>query len=95
MTREPVHSQMLRSIGYDAETQTLELEFEAGTVYRYAGVSEFTFRALMHAKSKGTFLPRASTGNTCARRSETTGLFLFLDRLLLDRLHLFQLHALR
>lgn len=62
MQRKPVRSQMIRSVGYDAETRTLELEFEAGTVYQYAEVPEFTFLALMHARSKGAFFAASIDG---------------------------------
>lgn len=63
MTRTPVQSQMIRSVGYDGRTRTLELEFEAGTVYQYAEVPEFTFRALMHARSKGAFFAKSIDGH--------------------------------
>jgi len=55
MDREPVQSRALRSVGYDRDAHTLELEFASGTLYRYFDVPEFTHRALMHAKSKGHF----------------------------------------
>ena len=55
MRREPVQSRALSSVGYDAEAHALELQFTSGTVYRYLDVPEFTYRALMHAKSKGRF----------------------------------------
>ncbi|MGE3491265.1 MAG: KTSC domain-containing protein [Vicinamibacterales bacterium] len=53
---------MLRSAGYDPTTETLELEFEAGTVYQYSSVPEFTYRALMAAKSKGRFFATSIDG---------------------------------
>jgi hypothetical protein len=53
--RHQVESRAIRSIGYDADGHTLELEFTAGAIYRYFDVPEFIFRALMHAKSKGQF----------------------------------------
>ena len=55
MRRLPVASRALKSVGYDRESRTLELEFTSGTLYHYFDVPEFTFRALMHAKSKGRF----------------------------------------
>ena len=55
MRREPVQSRALSSAGYDSEAHALELEFTSGAVYRYFDVPEFTYRALMHAKSKGHF----------------------------------------
>ena len=55
MRRDAVQSRALKSVGYDSESRTLELEFTSGTRYRYFDVPEFTFRALMHATSKGHF----------------------------------------
>ena len=37
------------------DARTLELEFSSGSRYQYFEVPEFTYRALMHAKSKGQF----------------------------------------
>jgi hypothetical protein len=55
MDREPVASGTLRSVGYDAATQTLEAEFQDGGIFRYAAVPEFLYQGLMLAKSKGAF----------------------------------------
>jgi hypothetical protein len=55
MRRHPVDSRALRSIGYNVGERMLELEFTAGTIYRYFDVPEFTYRALMRARSKGHF----------------------------------------
>ena len=55
MRRVPVDSRALKSVGYDANGRLLELEFSSGGLYRYFEVPEFTYRALMHAKSKGHF----------------------------------------
>lgn len=35
MEREAVSSSMIRSIGYDAESSTLEIEFNSGAVWQY------------------------------------------------------------
>lgn len=53
MERIPVASSVIASVGYDATAQTLEVEFTSGSVYRYLGVPEQTYRALMAAESKG------------------------------------------
>lgn len=55
MLREVVTSSSLRSIGYDRSTQTLEIEFESGSVYRYAGVPLELWLKLKRAPSKGKF----------------------------------------
>ena len=55
MHREPVRSDALRSVGYDADRQVLELEFTSGAVYRYFDVPEALYVDLMTAKSHGEF----------------------------------------
>ena len=56
MKRIPVTSSSLAAIGYDAKTQTLELEFLNGTLYQYFDVPQGVHEALMQADSKGNFL---------------------------------------
>lgn len=51
--RQPVNSEALRSVGYDPMTQTLEVEFSSGHVYRYPGVTQDEYQALMAAPSLG------------------------------------------
>jgi len=46
---------MMASVGYSAARRTLEIEFRSGDVYRYFGVPEKTFRALIASSSKGRF----------------------------------------
>jgi hypothetical protein len=53
--RQVVESSSLRSIGYDRETQTLEVEFHGGRTYRYLGVPPEVWAGLRHAASKGQF----------------------------------------
>lgn len=55
MMRTPVSSSNLRSVGYDAQSSVLEIEFQDGHVYQYSRVSEATYAALMRAWSKGTY----------------------------------------
>ena len=56
MDRQSVSSSNLRSIGYDADTQTLEVEFHNGSIYQYDDVPEKVHRGLMQAASKGSYL---------------------------------------
>jgi KTSC domain len=56
MERESVSSSNIVSIGYDAPSQTLEVEFSGGSVYQYFGVSQGIYDAFMAASSKGQFL---------------------------------------
>ena len=55
MNRQDVSSSNLRSIGYDSESQTLEIEFKDGGIYQYFNVPESTYNALMSASSPGSF----------------------------------------
>jgi hypothetical protein len=59
INRTPVDSTQLRSIGYDATTSTLEVEFRKGGVYQYYGVPAETYRQLMAAQSIGTYVNSA------------------------------------
>ncbi|MBD0326969.1 MAG: KTSC domain-containing protein [Pyrinomonadaceae bacterium] len=53
MERSPVTSTSLVSIGYHAETQTLEIEFIKGGIYQYYGVPQHEYDDLMRAASHG------------------------------------------
>jgi hypothetical protein len=55
MDRKAVDSSMLASIGYDAKTQTLELEFNSGEVWQYMDVPPEEFEGLMNASSHGSY----------------------------------------
>jgi hypothetical protein len=51
-------STTVAAIGYDDDTETLEIKFVAGTVYRYRGVSQDVFEDFRQAPSKGAFFNR-------------------------------------
>lgn len=55
MKRVPVESSAIASIGYDAEEETLEVEFSGGTVYRYLRVPADVAAALYDADSRGRY----------------------------------------
>jgi hypothetical protein len=55
MRRESVQSSAVASIGYDAATAVLELEFTSGDVYRYFAVPPSVHRGLREADSIGRF----------------------------------------
>jgi len=44
------------SVGYDAATSTLEVEFKHGAVYQYFGVPAAEHAALVRASSVGGYL---------------------------------------
>jgi hypothetical protein len=56
MDRIAVISSTIRSIGYDAESAVLEVEFQSGKVYQYTGVPPHTYDGIMRADSKGRYL---------------------------------------
>jgi len=56
MERTPVSSSNISAIGYDADSQTLEVEFTNGAVYSYTGVPSGEHDGLMGADSKGKYL---------------------------------------
>ena len=52
-----VDSSSIASIGYEAATRELEIEFrESGDVYRYFDVPGDEYAAFMAAESKGSYL---------------------------------------
>lgn len=56
MDRKYVTSSNIASIGYDSNSQTLEVEFLNGAIYQYYDVPEALYEGLMSADSHGTFL---------------------------------------
>jgi len=53
MQRVPVTSSNCASVGYDATTRTLEVEFKHGGVYQYFDVPASEYEALLSAPSVG------------------------------------------
>ena len=56
MERITVASSNVRSIGYDACSLTLEVEFKSGSIYQYIGVPQSEYESLMNAPSIGKYL---------------------------------------
>ncbi|MDR0274035.1 MAG: KTSC domain-containing protein [Burkholderiaceae bacterium] len=56
MIRIPVISSNVASVGYDASTLTLEVEFKNGSVYHYFDVPDAVYRELIQASSVGKYL---------------------------------------
>ena len=56
MERTPVTSTMIRAVGYDAETKSLEIEFnKGGAIWLYSEVPAEEHDALMKADSLGKY----------------------------------------
>lgn len=56
MNRDPVKSSNLRSVGYDPESKTLEIEFNNSSIYQYHNVPDSVYKELMNAESHGKYL---------------------------------------
>ena len=55
LERQPVKSRILRSLGYDESTKILEIEFQTGLVYQYAGVPLKVYRELLRSEEIGKY----------------------------------------
>jgi len=56
MERQAVNSSNLASVGYNPDSETLEIEFlKTGKVYEYYNVPQFMYDRLMAAPSHGVF----------------------------------------
>lgn len=55
MNRVIVNSRTLKSVGYDPQAKTLEVEFHDGDVYQYFNVPAIVHRDLLAASSIGQY----------------------------------------
>ena len=55
MERKRINSSKIRSAGYDAKSQLLEIEFSDGRLLQYRGVSPEVHRQFMAAPSATSF----------------------------------------
>jgi len=56
MEKSNAASSNIASVGHDAHSEILEVEFLSGAIYQYYGVPENMYYQLMQAGSKGRFL---------------------------------------
>ena len=68
MERKRVNSSTLRSVGYDAGRQLLEIEFSGGSIVEYSGVSPEVHRRLMSSPSPGSFFRDQIEENFSSKR---------------------------
>lgn len=54
-----VDSTTLRTVGYDAERQLLQIEFQDRSLYHYFDVPAALYEELMQAPSKGAYFNRS------------------------------------
>lgn len=55
MTRTKVTADTLRSIGYDPDSELLELEFNSGDIYDYQKVKPYVYLGLMNSNTKDAY----------------------------------------
>jgi len=55
MERKRINSSTIRSVGYDAGRQVLEIEFSSGSIVQYTGVSPEVHLRFMSSPSPGSF----------------------------------------
>jgi hypothetical protein len=55
MVRQPVQSSNIAEVGHDPRTNTLEVAFHNGRVYRYGDVNVDEYAALLGASSIGSY----------------------------------------
>ncbi|MCC7713227.1 KTSC domain-containing protein [Janthinobacterium lividum] len=62
MERISVESSNVEAIGYDSESQTLEVEFKNGSVYQYFDVPEKIYEEFSAASTIGGYLASSIKG---------------------------------
>jgi len=68
MERKRINASSIRSVGYDAGRQLLEIEFSNGSVVQYAGVSPEVHRRFLNAPSPGSFFQDQIEENFSGKR---------------------------
>ncbi|MGQ8707171.1 KTSC domain-containing protein [Serratia sp. TSA_198.1] len=63
MDRQQVMSSNIRSIGYDANDSTLEIEFNNGSVYQYFDIPQNIHSDLINSDSIGGYLAKHIKGH--------------------------------
>lgn len=68
MERQPVVSSQIASIGYDALSKMMQVEFKNGAIYEYSNVQPEVHRGFMASESKGKYLHSAIRGHYQTKR---------------------------
>ncbi|MEK6592176.1 MAG: KTSC domain-containing protein [Pseudomonadota bacterium] len=55
MERKRISSQNIRSVGYDARSRILEIEFSSGGIIQYSGVADEIYRRFVNSPSSGSY----------------------------------------
>ncbi|TGE08479.1 KTSC domain-containing protein [Hymenobacter fodinae] len=67
MQRRPIRSTSLKAVGFDADTQTLEIEYRHGGLVRYTGVPAAIYEALLQVPGKAMFVEQVIERNGYGR----------------------------
>ena len=69
MERSPVQSSNITSIGYDPDSQTMEVEFTNSGIYQYFSVPQNVYDDLMNSGSKGRYFAQyiKNAGYPCGK----------------------------
>jgi hypothetical protein len=70
MERIAVSSSMISSVGYDADTQVLEIEFNNTRIYQYLKVPSPIYEGLIQAESPGNYFNTEIRDNYEYQRSQ-------------------------
>jgi hypothetical protein len=62
MEMTPVESSNVESVGYDADSEELHVQFKGGGLYRYEGVPQETHTDMMGSDSIGKFIDQSVKG---------------------------------
>lgn len=62
MNMHNVDSSNIAAIGYDEDSQTLQVEFHNGTLYQYFDVPEMIYDGMDHSSSVGQYLNQQVKG---------------------------------
>ena len=68
MDRAAVSSSNLAEVGYDPDTETLEIMFRSGFIYQYYNMPAFMYERFMQANSLGTFFNASIKGQFAEAR---------------------------
>jgi hypothetical protein len=68
MERKRLGASTIRSVGYDAGRQLLEIEFSSGSIAQYSGVSPEVHRQFINAPSSGSFYQDKIDENYSSKR---------------------------
>lgn len=71
MERHQVKSSNIKSVGYDAATKRMHVEFSSGGVYEYEGVGPDDHASFIHDKSPGSHFAAHIRGKFKATKQES------------------------